>query len=392
MRLLNIFNHYLEPGGEARAVEAITSSLSKFVDLERCDFFSSDWVGKNAPSPWKQALLTLRNPVSVARIREEQHRFKADAWLVHNVFPVGSAAIYSEAKRLNVPVIQYIHNFRPFSVNGYLWAGNRLAPEGLNRNYWPEIRAGAWRDSRVKTAWLAFALTVMHYRGAWRDVTTWVAVSEFMRRKFIEAGIPSEKIFALRHYWKSTERQVSAENKHYLFLGRLAEPKGVKVLLDCWQILERRCGRSTPRLLIGGDGPLRPFVQERAERMGSVSYPGVLTTDAKNGAIGTAKAIIVPSICWEALGLVVYEAYDRSRPVLAADSGGLSEIVIDSETGLVHRPGDAEQLADHVERLEREPDLGREMGVSGRRWLEGNTQESQWQQKFIHIAEHAIGS
>src|SRR6202011_559581 len=107
MKILNIFNEYLERGGEARAVETITDSLSNFVELERCDFFSADWVGPAAPAPWKQALWMMHNPASVSKIREHQRRFKPNAWLVHNVFPVGSAAIYSEARRLDIPVIQY---------------------------------------------------------------------------------------------------------------------------------------------------------------------------------------------------------------------------------------------------------------------------------------------
>jgi glycosyltransferase involved in cell wall biosynthesis len=384
MKLLNIFNHYLERGGEEHAVEAIVDSLSQVVDLQRCDFFSKDWIGQDAPAAWKQALWMIRNPASIGKLREQQRRFKPDAWLVHNVFPVGSAAIYSEAKKLDVPIIQYIHNFRPFSVNGYLWAGDHLAPQGLKKNYWPEIRAGAWQNSRSKTAWLALILWTLHARNAFKNVKAWIAISDFMREKFISAGVPPQKIFTLRHYWRPKPKPAVVEGDHYLFLGRLTEAKGILVLLNSWDILERQFGERAPRLLIGGDGPLRSVVESRIERMRSVSFAGALAGDAKHRALASARAVIVPSMCWEALGLVVYEAYDYSRPVLAARSGGLAEIVTDSETGLLHEPGDAEQLAAQVSQLDNLQSL-RDMSARSREWLEINASESEWRAKFAAI-------
>jgi glycosyltransferase involved in cell wall biosynthesis len=391
VKILNIFNHYLEQGGEARAVEAISKSLSQVVDLERCDFFSTDWVGANAPAFWKQAIWMLHNPASLKKIRQWQHRFKPGLWLVHNVFPVGSAAIYSEAKRLDVPIIQYVHNFRPFSVNGYLWAGDRLALGGLKKNYWQEIRYGAWQNSRAKTAWLACALWLMHARRLWDSVKAWIALSHFTRDKFISAGVPAEDIYTLRHFWKLRPKgENNADGTHFLYLGRLTEAKGILVLLNAWEILERRLGTRAPRLLIGGHGPLRSFVISRTERMRSVNFTGELKGEAKHRAFEAARAVIVPSLCWEALGLVVYEAYDYSRPVLAASSGGLSEIVVDGETGLLHGAGNADQLAHQVIQLERETEAREGMGRQGRLWLERNADEAKWLRCFCEIADHAL--
>jgi glycosyltransferase involved in cell wall biosynthesis len=391
VKILNIFNHYLEQGGEAFAVDAISASLSQVVDVERCDFSSADWVGENAPALWKQAIWTLRNPVSLNKVCERQRHFKADAWLIHNVFPVGSAAIYPEAKRLGIPIIQYIHNFRPFSVSGYLWADNRIAAGGLSKNYWQEIRYGAWRGSRPKTAWLALVLSLSQTLGWWRNIKTWIAISDFMRNKFISAGVPAKDIFTLRHFCKPRVNNVEpAGDSHYLYLGRLIEAKGISVLLDAWEILERELGGAAPRLLIAGEGPMRSAIMTRCERMARVKYVGHLDEQAKALAIEEARAIIVPSIWWEPLGLVVYEAYNYSRPVLAASSGGLPEIVVDGETGLLHEPGNAKQLAQQVMQLEREPEKHRTMGLRGRTWLEQNADETKWQREFMKILEHAL--
>jgi glycosyltransferase involved in cell wall biosynthesis len=389
LKILSVFNHYVEPGGEAIAVEAICSALAKEHEVEKCEFRSADWMGPDAPPKWKQALWMMRNPQSAQRLRETQARFGADIWLIHNIFPVVSGAVYSEAHRLGVPLIQYVHNFRPFSVNGYLWAGDRLAPGGLSKNYWQEISAGAWQHSRAKTAWLAAILLWGHTVGWWRGVRTWIAISEFMRQKFISCGVPADNIFTLRHYWNPQQTTSSDNGNHFLFLGRLTEAKGINVLLDAWEILERRGGPSVPKLMIGGDGPLREMVVARAERSESVTYAGPLSGAAKEEAFRNARAVIVPSISWEALGLVVYEAYDYGKPVLAAASGGISEIVVSGETGLIHAPGNCEELANQVIEVESDDRLRQEMGRRGRAWLETNANEARWRQGFTAIAEHA---
>jgi glycosyltransferase involved in cell wall biosynthesis len=390
VKILSVFNHYVEHGGEAIAVEAIYSALSQDYEVEKCEFRSEEWMGPDAPPKWKQALWMMRNPQSVKKLREAQARFHPDFWLIHNIFPVASGAVYSEARRLGVPLVQYVHNFRPFSVNGYLWAGDRSAPGGLSKNYWQEISAGAWQHSRAKTAWLGAILLWGHTVGWWRGVKTWIAISEFMRQKFVSAGIPAGDIFTLRHYWNPRETPSSQIGSHFLFLGRLTEAKGINVLLDAWEILERRDGGSAPKLLIGGDGPLRSLVVEKAERMKSVTFAGTLSGAAKKQAFDEARAVIVPSISWEALGLVVYEAYDHYRPVLVARSGGLPEVVVDSKTGFIHDPGNTEQLVEHVLELQNDPRRAEEMGRRGRSWLESHADESEWRKDFARIVAHAL--
>ncbi len=390
MKILNVFNRYLERGGEEGAVEQICDSLGNVVELTRCDFASAEWQGSGAPRIWQQALRMIYNPPSAAKLRACERIRQSDAWLVHNVFPVASGAVYSEAKKLGVPVIQYLHNFRPFSVNGYLWAGESLAPKGLKRNYWQEVRHGAWQESRAKSAWFALVLLLGHKLGWWKNVRAWIAVSEFMRGKFIEAGVPPEDIFTLRHFWRPQTTSLPSEEKHFLYLGRLTEAKGIKILIGVWEVLERQT-KAPPQLVIAGDGPLRSFVESRAERMSAVTYAGELSGQAKAAALAGARALIVPSLWWEGLGLVVYEAYDYGRPVLASRSGGLTEIVTDGETGRLHEPGNIEQLAAQVRHLEANPTLGRETGAAGRRWLLENADEKDWQKGFLKIAGYAMG-
>jgi len=390
-RLLQVFNHYLERGGEEASVHRIFDLLSPSMEMHRCAFNSSAWTGADAPPAWSQALRMIRNPSSLRTLREAHRANRPDAWLVHNVFPVGSAAIYREALKLRVPIIAYIHNFRPFSVNGYLWAGDEIATGGLRKNFWQEIRHGAWQDSVVKTAWFAFVLTLMHRLRWFRAVKAWVAISDFMREKFIGAGVPAADIFTVRHAWRPMAEPPAPQDRgHWLFLGRLIPAKGIAVLFDAWKIIRVELGERAPRLVIAGAGPMESQVRELAAQNPAVEFRGLVSGAEKHGLIAGCRAMIAPSVWWEPLGLVTYEAYDFAKPMLAARSGGLTETVVHRETGLLHGPGNAAELARQVIELDAAPERRAAMGRAGRAWLIANTNEQDWLRKFTRVVEHAV--
>ena len=390
-RLLQISNRTLGIGGLNLAVERMGRLLADQCEFRECLFQSADWAGREAPSVPRQALWLLHNPSALQRVLAAHHELRADVWIIHNWIPVVSAGIYAAGCKAGVPIIQFVHNFRPFSVNSYLWIGRNLPVGEWRRNFLREIAAGSWQDSRLKTAWLALVLASLHWRGRFRAVKAWVAVSEFMRDQFIEAGLPASKVFALRHSWTPlTQPAQKSESDYYLFLGRLVREKGVHVLVDAWDLITRRAGAHAPRLVIGGDGPLAGWVVEATRRNPLLEYCGVVTGEAKESLLAGCRALIAPSICREALGLVAYEAFDHARPVLAARSGGLAELVQPAKTGLLHAPGNAVELADDVLQLEREPEQRRGFGQAGREWLLANTRDDEWRRRFLEIVDHAI--
>ena len=83
-------------------------------------------------------------------------------------------------------------------------------------------------------------------------------------------------------------------------------------------------------------------------------------------AIERAAAVVVPSM-GEGFGMVALEAMERARPVIAAEIGGLGELVRDGETGVLVPPGDADALRDAIVRVAGDLDAARAMGEAGRR-------------------------
>jgi glycosyltransferase involved in cell wall biosynthesis len=265
--------------------------------------------------------------------------------------------------------------------------------DGLTKNFWPEIFAGAWQDSKLKTAWYGAIITLMHWIGIYRKINGWLAISQFMKSTFIRAGIPEDKIFLIRHSWDieteslkelaTSSEEISDSDPTILFLGRLTEAKGIKVLIEAWKQLEEET--SEGRLIIGGDGPLKEWVIEQQGKLKRLEYVGFVSGNQKKVLFKECRAMVVPSVWWEPLGLVVYEAYEHYRPVIAARSGGLTETVVEGETGWLYPPNDIESLKTCITTAFENKAEAKRRGAAGRSWVVNQTGSDAWLEDFNKI-------
>jgi glycosyltransferase involved in cell wall biosynthesis len=159
-----------------------------------------------------------------------------------------------------------------------------------------------------------------------------------------------------------------------LFVGRLVERKGVAHLIEA---LTRMRTRVPARLVVVGDGPERPKLEELARRQGAgdrVEFRGRIAPDELQRTYAAADAFVLPAVHdargdTEGLGVVLLEAMNYGIPVIASRVGGIVDIVVDEETGLLVPPGDPGALAGALDRVLGDPDLGRRLGEGGRRRL-----------------------
>lgn len=401
MTILQIFNKYKFAGGEEASVLRVAGTLEKHHKVVRCYFESSAWFDDSRPfAQVRQAFAMFYNPVAIRRVMSLIEKEKPDLIIIHNVFPICSFGMLWKIVRLPIPVVQYIHNFRPFSVNGYSWGKGRILTEGFHLNFLPEILAGSWQDSQLKTAWYAIIILCSHFTGCYKRISGWLAISEFMKEKFVSGGIDPEKITVLRHSWDSlsddeylTRRKQLDVNgtmptPTFLFMGRISQEKGVLTLVDAWKAISR--DNPSAQLIVCGSGPLDDWLHGQADEIPSLHFLGHVGGEKKQKLLAECLAVVVPSVWWEPLGIVVYEAYDNGKPVLAAASGGLTETVLDGITGLLHQPGDALCLAACMARLLNSPHDADEMGQRGREFLLRATSPKNWEQSINVAFNEAI--
>lgn len=161
------------------------------------------------------------------------------------------------------------------------------------------------------------------------------------------------------------ELGIGADEFVVLTLAALVPRKGIDVLLEACALLGR--DGSSPRLLVGGDGPERGRLEARAAVLGLTPRVGFLghRTD-KAELLGACDVFTLPSRL-EGLGVAALEAMAAGRAVVASRVGGLAEAVIDGETGLLVPAEDPARLALALARLRDDADLRARLAAGGPR-------------------------
>jgi glycosyltransferase involved in cell wall biosynthesis len=145
-----------------------------------------------------------------------------------------------------------------------------------------------------------------------------------------------------------------------LFVGALGRLKGLPVLLDAYRLL-----RDPPPLVLIGY-PMQGTAEILADLPPNVRVLGQWPPEAVHAAFKAALMAIVPSIWAEACPTVVLEAMQAAIPVVATRMGGIPDLVVEGETGLLVPPSDAPALADAIASLLDSPSETARLGQLGR--------------------------
>jgi glycosyltransferase involved in cell wall biosynthesis len=146
-----------------------------------------------------------------------------------------------------------------------------------------------------------------------------------------------------------------------LFVGAIGPHKGIDTLAEA----HRRMRADLPLVVIGTPRADTPELAGTPQR--SVTVRTTVTRADIMAAYRAATVVIVPSRWPEPLGLVAVEAMAAGKPVIASDVGGLRDIVQSHQTGLLVPPGDADALAEAMDRLLEDPDARSRMGRLGKK-------------------------
>src|SRR5690606_13705594 len=125
--------------------------------------------------------------------------------------------------------------------------------------------------------------------------------------------------------------------QHFLFVGRLTQEKGVKLLLEAF-------ADTAYPLRIAGDGPLKEQVMETTRTSPNITYLGNLERPAINQQLAECSALLFPSIWYEGLPMTLIEAFAAGTPVIASDLGAMKSLVHEGQNGWRFTPNDAVAL------------------------------------------------
>jgi glycosyltransferase involved in cell wall biosynthesis len=195
-------------------------------------------------------------------------------------------------------------------------------------------------------------------------VDRFIAPSEFIRKRYVDWGIPFEKItveeYGRRPMRETGDERIAPSRTILGFFGQITQFKGVDVLLRAMAILAER-GSPAHLRLHGANLQMQvPAFQYEIARLLEKTRANVTVVGQYNhGQLAELMKlvdwVVVPSIWWENSPLVIQEAFGHRRPVICSNIGGMAEKVEDGVTGCHFRVGDPQSLAETIETAISDP-------------------------------------
>jgi len=340
MRILMLHNRYLERGGEDTSfrmeAELLRSNGCEVVTYEENNTRVED-IGRT-----RTALGSIWSPHSFRKVRDILRSDHFDVLHVQNFFPLISPSVYYAAAHEGVAVVQSLRNFRLTCLPGTLSRNGGVCEDCVGKAVpWPGVVHGCYRGSVVGSVAVASMVAINKGIGTWRDkVDAYIALTQFSRDKFVEVGLPVDKIHVKSNSIHPMPEVGSGGGGYGLFIGRLAPEKGVDTMLDAWERLDV----DIP-LKIVGTGPLMSEVERRAAQDGNIEVLGWREPADVMELLGKAEYLVFPSEWYEGCPRVIIESLAKGTPVIGAELGAAAEMIEDGRTGFMFRPGDDEDFA-----------------------------------------------
>ncbi|WP_088888908.1 glycosyltransferase family 4 protein [Leptolyngbya ohadii] len=393
MRVLILHNRYRITSGEeavVRAEQALLEARGHAVEVLEVDNSEIDGtLGKV-----KTAINVIYSQSSKKLVGDAISKFKPEVVHVHNFFPLLSPSVYFACNEAGIPIVQTLHNYRVLCAIASFYRDGRICEDCLGQPFgWSGVIHKCYRGSSIGSAAVSAMSSIHRWIGTWKErVDAYICLTEFSRQKFVQGGIPADKLFVKPNFVYppslSSEKSIDLDQNPYaVYVGRLYQEKGIGTLLEAWKRLDGKI-----KLKIVGDGPLAQQVKEETQYVSNVELLGKQPPELVNQLMANAQFVVVPSEWYETFGLVVIESFSVGTPVIASKIGALAELIDDGRNGLHFSPGDAEDLAVKIKWVLDNPDKLARMRQSSYNEFKVKYDAERNYEKLIGIYQNAINS
>ena len=202
------------------------------------------------------------------------------------------------------------------------------------------------------------------------DVDMFHAPSRFLLERYVDWGIPRDKIWFLE-YGRNVLEPVphraldgdSSKRNRFGFFGQLNKYKGILPLMEAFEILREREFTDAHLTINGANLDIQPApfpeqFKDLAQRCGAmVTNAGPYQNEDLSERMQSVDWVVIPSVWWENSPLVIQEAFMHKRPILTSNIGGMAEKVTHDVDGLHFQAGNPADIADTIQRAVSEEGL-----------------------------------
>lgn len=350
LRVLLVHNRYTEKGGEDTVFE------SEWDALKRQDDIIVDQLIYNNKAGVLKSLINFLflpwNPLSSRKLRTKIKAFDPDVIHLHNWFFTASLAVITEAKKMNVPVVVTVHNFRLLCPSATLYWDGNIHDEALISAFpWTAVQHKVYRNSYFLTFWLALSIFIHRKMKTFKMIDRYIFLNPFMREIFLASSLDLHRnqTSIKSNFLIEKTYEPSLKDDSYLFIGRLSEEKGIQTLIDAFS-------RYSKPLTVIGDGPFKAQVMKLAKNHKNIRYLGSLPPDLIIHHMLNSSALLVPSLWYEGMPMVILEAFACGLPVIASNLGAMKTMINHESNGLLFEPGSVDDFILTLKKWNELPD------------------------------------
>ncbi|TDS88338.1 glycosyltransferase involved in cell wall biosynthesis [Rahnella sp. BIGb0236] len=318
------------------------------LDINECDFVTFE-EKISIFSNFKRNFYKL---ISFSPSRDEKLLRALEPDIIHIHFGVDAVINWSLFRRFDLPILITLHGY-DINIKKAWWKSGK---EGLHLKDYPERILKIAQSKNV----------------------TFIAVSQELKKKAIEFGIPADKIFVS---YIGVDTVVFAKQnvpydsrKQILFVGRLVEKKGCGVLIEAFSKIHDKY--PDVELKIIGTGPLEKQLKALAASLNvKVNFVGACNKHQVIEELSKSLVLCLPSVHAESgdaegFGLVLLEASACGVPVITSAFGGAKEGIINGVTGFAFEENDNNELSYRLTQLISDHRMAEKMGNDARKFVE----------------------
>ncbi|MFA5187859.1 MAG: glycosyltransferase [Patescibacteria group bacterium] len=271
---------------------------------------------------------------------------KPDIAHLHNFSFQLTPSILQTLKKYNIPIVWTMHDYKLICPNYRLFTQGSVCERCKVHKYY-----NCWKYKCIKNnsgmSFLAMLEMYLHklILRSYEKIDCFIAPSKFLEAKVLDWGINEAKVKQLYHLLDLEKLNVNPEiGEGLLYFGRLAEEKGLKILLEAMKDLPNI------KLKIVGAGPQKQELQNyiAGNNLNNVEIVSHKTGSELYDLIKNARLVVVPSIWYENNPISILEAFAFGKPVIGSNLGGIPELVRENKTGFLFTAGNSRELKNKI--------------------------------------------
>jgi len=310
-------------------------------------------------------------------------KIRPDIAHLHNIYGRLTPSILFALKKYNIRTVMTLHDYKLLCPSYHMSYNEKICEDCGGRKFYRAIIKRCHKNSYLASALYAIESYIYGALKTYeRYVDIFIAPSQFIKNKFIEFGFSEEKIEFVPNFVDIKYNvQLNTSKDYFLYSGKLLRVKGIFTLLKAVKDINRGM------LYIAGDGELREEVKNyiKENKLNNVKLLGHLSNEQLSKILAEALFVVLPSECYENAPLAILEAFALCKPVIASKIGGIPEMVVDGETGLLFTPGDFRELREKIILFLNNPEMVSKLGIMARKKVEKEYNSEIYYQRLMNL-------